>query len=309
MLWSAPRSGVGPAYGSDMTWKPPPLGAADVADPRKDAARAPLTSEAVLDRVRWGERRPSAPDVSVRKEVRLEPDEQLRDRVKRAIGVPVSAGVAVLLLAVAGAVGITLMNGGGQAPAGVQGVHAPEEGRHAQQQGGTDGASRVSGKEKPAPAEPSAQKRLLVHVVGEVERPGVVELPAGSRVSDALAAAGGPAPAAELGAVNLARPLVDGEQLLVPNAESAAAGAASAPRLGDGGAGGGVPTGAGAGPVALNAASAESLQQLPGIGPSLAERIIAWRTEHGGFQSVDQLDEVPGIGAKLLERLRERVVV
>ncbi|MBK0421170.1 ComEA family DNA-binding protein [Leucobacter sp. CSA2] len=200
------------------------------------------------------------------------------------------------------------MNGGGQAPAGAQGVQAREEGRHAEQQGAAEGASRVSGGEKSAP-EPSAQKRLLVHVVGEVARPGVVELPAGSRVSDALAAAGGPGPAAELGAVNLARPLVDGEQLLVPNAESAAAGAASAPRLGDGNVGGGVAPGAGAAPIALNAASAESLQQLPGIGPSLAERIIAWRTEHGGFQSVDQLDEVPGIGAKLLERLRERVVV
>ncbi|PRI12292.1 hypothetical protein B4915_04180 [Leucobacter massiliensis] len=154
---------------------------------------------------------------------------------------------------------------------------------------------------------------LLVHVVGEVSLPGVVELPAGSRVADAIEAAGGASDAAVLSAVNLARVLVDGEQLLVPNAEQIAAGAGAA---GGAGAAAGAPSavGSAAGGVAgglvdLNAADAATLETLPRVGPALAQRIIDWREANGGFASVEQLMEVSGIGAKTFEGLAGQVTV
>ena len=140
--------------------------------------------------------------------------------------------------------------------------------------------------------------RLLVHVVGEVVNPGVVELPQGARVRDAIAAAGGATEAAVLSGVNLARAVNDGEQIMVPDAA-----AAEMLSIGEtaGGASGGV--------IQLNRATAEQLERLPGVGPALAQRILEWRAAHGGFTSVDQLLEVSGIGAKTLERFRDRVAV
>ena len=136
---------------------------------------------------------------------------------------------------------------------------------------------------------------LTVHVGGWVARPGLVELPTDSRVADAIAAAGGVLPGALTEAINLAEPLIDGTQVIVPGptADSGAdfgAGPADDSR------------------VHLNRATAAELDDLPGIGPVIAERIIAHRTEHGPFRAVEDLLDVPGIGEAKLASLRDLVV-
>ncbi len=155
---------------------------------------------------------------------------------------------------------------------------------------------------------------IVVHVVGQVARPGLVRLRVGARVADAVAAAGGARPGADVAALNLARLVVDGEQLHVPKPgevvtppvpPTGAAGRGSPV----GGAVGGAPGNSGGSPalVSLNAADLATLDTLPGVGPVLAQRIIAWRAEHGRFTSVDELGEVSGIGDKLLAQLRPKV--
>lgn len=141
---------------------------------------------------------------------------------------------------------------------------------------------------EPAPGE------IYVHVLGAVERPGLYVLRADSRVVDALAAAGGSTHAADLAGVNLARRVEDGEQILVPVVGAVAD--PSAPPSGDG-------------TVDLNTADQAALEELPGIGPALAERIVAWREDNGRFRTVDDLLAVPGIGEKVLEGLRDGVRV
>jgi competence protein ComEA len=159
---------------------------------------------------------------------------------------------------------------------------------------------------------PPAAPALLVHVLGAVAAPGVYELGAGSRVVDGVAAAGGFAPTADSASVNLARPLVDGEQLRVlavgesPPAPPAG-GPAAAP---SGGSGSGSGSGAGASGAAapslvnLNTATEIDLDTLPRIGPAMATRIVAYRDANGPFASVDDLLQIPGIGDKTLESLR-----
>lgn len=128
---------------------------------------------------------------------------------------------------------------------------------------------------------------VVVDVAGEVRRPGVVELPAGSRVVDAIDAAGGTLPRADTTPLNLARVLADGEQVLVPRRGTAVTEQPAVPSAGATSA---------AAQVDLNTATLEQLDALPGIGPVLAQRILDWRTANGGFTSVDQLQDVSGIG-------------
>ena len=138
---------------------------------------------------------------------------------------------------------------------------------------------------------------LVVHVVGEVRRPGLYRLRDGSRIADAVRRAGGALRDADLAAVNLAAPLVDGVQILVP-VKAVAAG------LPTGGDGDGVAT---TGPVSLSSATLDELDALPGVGPITAQKILDYRTEHGPFASVDDLDAVPGIGPTRIEQLRDLV--
>lgn len=139
--------------------------------------------------------------------------------------------------------------------------------------------------------------RLYLHVSGAVREPGLYVLPPGARVVDAIAAAGGFADDAARDGVNLARTVGDGEQLAVPRQGEAAPATPAAP--------GESPDGR----VDLNTADATLLETLPRIGPALAERIIAWRDDNGGFTSVEDLLAVPGIGDTVLESLRDLVTV
>ena len=136
-----------------------------------------------------------------------------------------------------------------------------------------------------------ATARVVVDVVGRVRRPGVYRLPGGSRVGDALTAAGGALPGVDLSQLNLSSNLADGQQVAVGvPGTGAASGAASAP-------------------IDLNTATVQQLDALPGVGPVLAQRIVDWRTQHGRFESVDQLQEVSGLGPSRLADLRPLVTV
>ena len=151
----------------------------------------------------------------------------------------------------------------------------------------------------PSPAE------LVVDVAGRVRSPGVVRVPAGARVQDAIAAAGGAARSADLAAVNLARPLVDGEQIVVPRpGQQVAAGGPIPPVPGASADAGTQPS-----VLDLNTADATALDGLPGIGPVLAQRILDLRQQRGRFSQVEELNDVPGIGEHVMGQLRSLVRV
>ncbi|MGH3036829.1 MAG: helix-hairpin-helix domain-containing protein [Gaiellaceae bacterium] len=154
-------------------------------------------------------------------------------------------------------------------------------------------ASALQVEEEPA-------REVVVHVAGAVARPGLYRLPDGSRVDDAIALAGGPRPKAALDLVNLAAPVVDGQQVIVPL--KGAGGAAAAAGTGTPEEGGAV-----AAKVSLNSATLEQLDELPGVGPVTAQQILDYREANGAFRSVDELDAVPGIGPAKLEQLRPLV--
>lgn len=140
--------------------------------------------------------------------------------------------------------------------------------------------------------------RVVVDVVGAVRRPGLYRLEQGSRIADAVARAGGATGKADLAQVNLAAPLADGEQVVVPKRGVAGAAGAS---VGPGG------TGTASGPVHLSTATLDQLDSLPGIGPVTAQKILDYRAKHGAFSSVDELDAVPGIGPSRMDQLRDLV--
>lgn len=151
--------------------------------------------------------------------------------------------------------------------------------------------------------EGSSSAKVFVHVVGAVNKPGVLELAADARVIDAIEAAGGSTAEADLAAINLARLVTDGEQLRVPTAAEVAAGlVVSSTAAGATGHGTSALTN-------LNTATSQELESLPGVGPALAGRIIDWRAANGRFSSVDDLLSVSGIGEKLLEAVRSLVAV
>jgi competence protein ComEA len=162
---------------------------------------------------------------------------------------------------------------------------------------------QLAGAGSPPPARPvvvaadagsETHPALLVHVVGAVRRPGLYRLDADARVADAVRRAGGATRKADLTLVNLAAPVADGAQVVVPSRQVAGADTAKA-------------SGAGSAPVHLNTATLEDLDALPGVGPATAQRILDYRQENGAFATVDELDAVPGIGPARLEQLRELV--
>jgi competence protein ComEA len=176
---------------------------------------------------------------------------------------------------------------------------------------GTAGSLGAGGARRGVGGGPGAEG-IYVHVAGAVRRPGLYRLPAAARVAEALERAGGPLRRAELTAVNLAARVEDGQQVMVP-AEGAAsvagaAGAGASPGSAGVAQGGGAALpGATGVKLSLAAATVEQLEQLDGIGPTLAGRIIEYRDAHGGFRSVGQLQEVEGIGEKRFASLREAV--
>jgi competence protein ComEA len=135
----------------------------------------------------------------------------------------------------------------------------------------------------------AAAPELVVHVAGAVRRPGLYRLAEGKRVADAVARAGGATAPADTAAINLAAPLADGMQVLVPRRAPASGGKGTAAR------------------PSLSSASVAELDALPGIGPVTAQKIVDYRAAHGGFRSVDDLDSIPGIGPARVEQLRDLV--
>ncbi|HET8820501.1 MAG TPA: helix-hairpin-helix domain-containing protein [Thermoleophilaceae bacterium] len=193
---------------------------------------------------------------------------------------PAGSRSTLLIWAVAGVLavlaGMRLLGGGDAGPPPVA-IDRP-------------GAVRLDG----APgsrARPAAE--VYVHVAGAVRRPGLMQVPEGARVAMALERAGGPTRRADLTLVNLAARLEDGQQILVPKRGATAAAPGSAAALGSGA------------PVHLSTATVEQLDAIDGIGPTLAQRIIEFRDEGGGFRSLDRLSQVEGIGEKRLATLRE----
>jgi competence protein ComEA len=141
-----------------------------------------------------------------------------------------------------------------------------------------------------------SDSRVYVHVTGAVKRPGVYRLPAWARLDLAVMRAGGATRGADLEGVNLAAKIADGQQVVVPR--RGPAGGVSA------GTGGGQGT---AGPISLNTATVDQLDELEGIGPSTAQKILDWRKQHGGFKSVEDLQQISGIGPKRYETLKGKV--
>jgi competence protein ComEA len=144
------------------------------------------------------------------------------------------------------------------------------------------------------PERAAATPPLVVHVAGAVRRPGLYRLAEGKRVADAVARAGGATAPADTAAINLAAPLADGMQVIVPRRVVVAASSGGAD------AGSAAPA-----RISLSSASAAELDELPGVGPVTAQKIVDYRAAHGGFRSVEDLDAIPGIGPARIEQLRD----
>ena len=239
-----------------------------------------------------------------------QPDITAWERIRAQLSMPRAAAVVVFVIALIVTAAVLLRAlGDPVTPEGSPGSlshSAPKlQTSSAEAQTGRNAAG--GGPEDPARG--AAETKVFVHVVGEVERPGVVELRAGDRVLDAITAAGGATPRAELSAVNLARAVTDGEQVVVLDAEAAAQLPAESAQGNAAGRSSAGPGGSAGGGINVNSASVDELTELPGIGPALGQRIVDWREANGPFVSVEQLTEVSGIGAKTLEKFRDRVVL
>ena len=256
-------------------------------------------------------------DDLVRLACSTDPEDPVRRPRRLAIAprAAVVAGSVLLVLAVVLALRAVLTStaaGGESAPAAAGTTAAARPSAAVSTAGPRAGTATAPG--GLAPGGPSAGAgSVVVHVTGAVIRPGVVTLGEGSRVNDAISAAGGVSPDADTQQLNLARVLTDGEQIRVPRIgevlpdPAPQSGAAATPGAGtDPGKPG---AGSASGTVNINTASASDLEKLPGIGPALAQRIVEYRDSHGPFASVDALTDVPGIGKAKLEALREQATV
>ena len=162
-------------------------------------------------------------------------------------------------------------------------------------------------------ASPSAAADVVVYVCGAVKSPGVVRVPAGARVADALALAGGPVAKAELDGVNLAAKVVDGQQIMVPEraatvAAGSSAGTGSSAASGSSAAAGGSAATPGA-PININTATLEELDALSGVGPATAQKIIDFRTANGPFKTIDDIKNVSGIGDAKFAAMKDSITV
>ena len=259
-------------------------------------------------------------DDLVRLACSTDPEEPVRRPRRLAIAprAAIIAGSALLVLALALALRAVLVStgaGGQAAPAAAAGASAP------MRPPPTGSAASPGMKPAPVPTTgPAAgpgglsttSGSVVVHVTGAVSRPGVVTLPPGSRVTDAINAVGGASAEADTQQLNLARVLTDGEQIRVPRIgevlpdPAPQPGGAATPSVGTAP---GKTNGGASGTININTASATDLEKLPGIGPALAQRIVEYRDSHGPFASVDALTDVPGIGKAKLEGLREQATV
>ncbi|MGH1562461.1 helix-hairpin-helix domain-containing protein [Mumia sp. DW29H23] len=215
----------------------------------------------------------------------------------------VGVALLVVLLAAAGAAWWVLR---AQPEAVVAEPAAPVAGSGSAGAEAVGSGGATAGSAVPSVAATTAAGEVVVDVAGRVRRPGIVTLSAGSRVADAITAAGGARRGTDLTSVNLARVLVDGEQIVVGLPAVTGLPGASPTGGSPGGSGAGATTG---GPVNLNTATLEQLDTLPQVGPVTAQAILDWRTEHGRFTTVEELLEVRGIGDATLARLRDLVTV
>lgn len=211
---------------------------------------------------------------------------------------------AVLAVAVLVAVGLVLLRSSSPPPT----LTLPRAEPGSAPVDATSGGAGPAGAGSPsAPVASVSPGTVTVHVAGRVAGPGVYALPSGGRVADAVVAAGGTAPDADLEQLNLAARVADGERIYVPRRGETPPAVVAPPAVSPSAGAGKV--GAPTGPVDLNTATAEQLDALPGIGPATSKAILAYRTSHGRFRSVTELLEVPGIGPAKLEALRPMVRV
>ena len=237
---------------------------------------------------------------------------ELADRLRALRGDPRVGAVAVV--AVALAAGAFWFRSATAAPStGAARAGGGSSGAPAVVVASSTGATATVARSAPAPSSTTLPVSVVVHVAGAVRRPGVVTLPAGSRVVDAIAAAGGGVHEADLDRLNLAAPLADGQRVLVarvgdpPDTFYSGAGEGQQGGSPAGSAGGSAappPDSAPSGPLDLNMATQAELEALPGIGPSLASAIIEERTHRGGYTDLSQLQQVPGIGERRFAQLR-----
>lgn len=263
---------------------------------------------------------------------------KLGQLVDQKLPVSRTAAVGVCVVALCAALGVvgsgfassgvrvaTGDDGDGSAQVSSESAEALEQGGAQSENDGSGEAGQPAGASSEGSQEPAVS--IFVHVIGAVREPGVYELSQGSRVSDAVDAAGGTTSKASVDSVNLARVLNDGEQVLVPTkaqvkdqgkvagqdgsaaSQEGGSAAGSSASSGSSGDSGSQPVGTGTGKVNINTASSAELQTLKGVGPATAQKIIDERTENGPFAKVDDLTRVSGIGEKKLAAIRYSITV